>query len=874
MRVTPKAPAPPRPATESSTSTPPKALDGHAPGGQLEVLRPPVTVLDGTSRVPKRIGPEQAGKPGDVVQAPALNITPSEVLAAQKKLDALVASDPGALARIRAQPFPRSEAKRLEWALAQPSGLPNLQNPLWTTATNDARAAVVAFARGVIAAQAQGLPVTDTLETQALAARTAVLSKPDFATLQTQAFPENAPLGTQLEWAAAMTYAWDWTNAPNVKGNAKAEALVTFMNGVLAKEANNLPPVRLETERRTMTIDGDTRVFAIATPPGTPPKGGWPTVLFFHGSYGGHAPEQQHSYQQLNAIAAARGVQVVYPVGLPQDRADAQTGRGMLNWDPVGAGPGGANDKFVHALIDKLVDSKGGDRADRSRIYAAGHSQGGFYTSDLVAAYPGVFAGAAVLGAGLGSVALEADFASQQRKTPTLLRVGLDDIHLGVGEQLAARFDGGGFGTAFQFDRLPNRGHEVLEEDLGAMLDFFAKQPAFTASKAGTLDGTKGEAGVRPKVFRDLDLSAPPPGLQQNATLWRAVLALAQNPTLQLDGDARTLTADEWRLALSWAPSFPPAMQQAIANLRPFFVVAPPPGGKHLDLAALPPEIRANRSAMAALQTLTTSPMLDLDGYPGLFTAEEAATAGQFVSQLPPELHEGVELIRTWFFGTLSTPTVDDRQRAVKTLPGGGKLETYPGSEAAAAKLEALVASLSADPKFARVLAKTTLVITPPGKGLESVPETQALGAEIEGVATSFGFEGGGRTIPPPAFVIRQDSILGWNLGAAHELLHLLRFDQGDQALKDTLATWNAIGGKDGQPDGYPNAEEMFAYFGQWYLAGFGAELKAVSPDAFALCEKYLGQARIDPGTLTAATARTSLESLLGWFQSGRHQPV
>ena len=864
--------APPRPGGAIAL----KIAEGRAPAFEgAQTVKGP-TALDGAARTPRRVGPEQPGQVGDVVQASPITASVGEVLAAQRALDALVAKDPHALATLRAAPYPRSASAQLTWALARPSGLPNLQNPVWTTATNDSRAALVAWAQGVVTAQAHGLPMTDQLEAQALAQlNNPLLADPAALTaLQGQPFPSTASIDSQLQWAVAMTYAWDWTSNPNVTANPTAQALVSFVNGAIAKASDANAPVVLTSARHTMKVDGDTRVFALHTPPGTPPKEGWPTVVFFHGSFGGHAPEQNEEYQQLNAYADAHGFQVAYPVGLPQDRADSQTGRGMLNWDPVGAGPGGANDRFVHALIDSLTHASGATHADRTRIFAAGHSQGGFYTSDLVAAYPDVFAGAAILGAGLGSVADAADLSKSKRHTPLMLRVGTDDLHIGVGERLAARFESAGFGDQFRFDRLPNRGHEVLGGDLEAMLAFIESQPKFTATKAGTLDGKTGEAQPRPPVFRDaLSLDALPAGLSANPTLVRALTALAQNPYLNTDQNQRTLTSQEWRLALQYESTFPPAMQQAIEALRGFYVVAPPPGGPLIDLNHIPAAIHANQQAMAALAVLVKNPMIDLDGYPGLFTAEEAATAFDFKATLDPQMQAGVDALRTYFFGALPTGP-DLRERASQTLSGGARLQSYPGSEAAVAAMKQMVAGLSRDPAFAALLKKTTLVISPPGRGLDAIPEADGLGDGVEGAASSVGFTGNGRSLPPPAFVIREDSIRRWQLGAGHELLHLLRSEKGPALEAEMNQVWQQIGGQDGQPDGYPNAEEMFAYLGQWYLAGFGEQLKQVSPEAYALIAKTVGTARIDPGGLTANDALPSLQSLMTWFRSGQHERV
>lgn len=839
-----------------------------APDALMTAGAKPAMQLDGARAAPKHIGPEAPGKPGDIVQAPRVSASAGEVLAAKAKLDAKIARDPAALAKLRTAPFPRSASAQLEWALARPS-LPNLQNPVWTLATNDSRAALVAFAQGVVSAASAGIPVDDSLEAKALNAG-AGLGIGEIQTLQASPFPEGAPLETQLKWALAMTYAWDWTSNPAVTGNPRAQALVSLLNGVMAKSTTTTPTV-LASERKTLTVDGDTRVFAIHTPPGKPPANGWPTVMFFHGSFGGYAPEQNEEYQALNAIADARGFQVVYPVGLPQDRADAQTGRGMLNWDPVGAGPGGANDRFVHALIAKLTGDKGAAHADQSRIFAAGHSQGGFYTSDLVAAYPDVFAGATILGAGLGSIADGADLTKATRQTPTLLRVGTDDLHIGVGERLASRFSA--FGDAFRFDRMPARGHEVLGEDLNAMLEFFAAQPSFTGSKAGKLDGKTGAAQPRPAVFRDaLNLGALPPELRAQPNLVRALQALATNQYLSVDANAQTFTLAEWRLAQQYATTFPPAMQQSIEALRAFFVVAPPPANA-MDLSHVPPELLASANATAALQALYQSPVLDLDGYPGFLSAEEVAASYDFKASFGPEVQQGIDQLRDYFFGgKLPDSGHDFRPRTHETLPGGAHVESYPGSDAAMARLRTLVEGLRASPRFDALMAKTTLVVSPPGKGLEALPEVEGWGPGVEGTAGFEGFTANGQTIPGPALIIREDSLRSWALGAAHELLHLLRADGGDAAKARIDSVWAQIGGRDGQPDGYPNSEEMLAYFGQWYLAGFGEELRQVSPEAFALCQELIGDAHIDAGAMTKADALTSLQGLLGWFRSGQHE--
>src|SRR3954453_17706040 len=83
----------PRAPLLARTNDAPDALTTTAAAG-------PVALAAGL-RQPKRIGPEQPGQVGDVVAGPWVNATPGEVLAAQRKLDALTKSDPRALAKLR-----------------------------------------------------------------------------------------------------------------------------------------------------------------------------------------------------------------------------------------------------------------------------------------------------------------------------------------------------------------------------------------------------------------------------------------------------------------------------------------------------------------------------------------------------------------------------------------------------------------------------------------------------------------------------------------------------------------------------------------------------------------------------------------------------
>lgn len=665
----PRTPAPPAAGTSASSDarggarevgSPGRAVQGdrlepsrpRAPGAAPVVPgKPPAAPAQAARRRSRAVGPEAPAEVGDRVRGPRIGLSAAEVLEASRELSLRAAADPALLPRLRRAPFPDDRAAQLDWALAYAPHVERLRDPLWTVAGDDAASALVSYVRGVLAARRAGVVVTAELDAQVAQAQLAlyqhIAEDPAiYGQLDTAPYPGAAAdgdgLAAKLEWAIGVLVAsWDPAAHPVVKSNAEARAMIDLAAGVLAKRANDETEVVVRSARRTLTVDGDTRVYAVHTPPGPRPPEGWPTVLFFHGSYGGYAPEQSADYQALNAHADAHGYQIVYPVGSPQDRADLlRTGRGMLNWDPVGAGPGGVNDRFVHALL-KAVD------VDPTRVFAAGHSQGGFYVSNLIASYPRTFAGAAILGAGAGSVAAMTNHGALSRKTPVYLRTGEQDIHRPMADDLANTLDAAGWGAALRVESPPLRGHEVLSEDLAATLAYFDAQMPLTDGDAGKLDGSTAEIppGTLP-FLPSIDLVDPPASLLADPAALATMKLLASHPLIDLDGTGERLTADGWRLALYYLDSFPEEQRAAIAALRAHFVVTPPPADLVLDLAALPPALEGSAEVQAALRYLARTPALDLDGYPCVVSERELAAAEKYAAQLPAEVRAGVLAIR------------------------------------------------------------------------------------------------------------------------------------------------------------------------------------------------------------------------------------
>lgn len=120
-----------------------------------------------------------------------------------------------------------------------------------------------------------------------------------------------------------------------------------------------------QMEHRTIRVGGMEREYELFQPSG---DGTMPLVLAFHGGLGTAAGMARLT--GLNTAAAARGVMVAYPQGIERHWGD---GRATL----AKAVAQGKNDiEFVGAMIEDLASNR---RADPSRVYVTGISNGGFF---------------------------------------------------------------------------------------------------------------------------------------------------------------------------------------------------------------------------------------------------------------------------------------------------------------------------------------------------------------------------------------------------------------------------------------------------------------------------------------------------------------
>jgi poly(3-hydroxybutyrate) depolymerase len=117
-------------------------------------------------------------------------------------------------------------------------------------------------------------------------------------------------------------------------------------------------------------VDGRRRTYWLVVPDGYEPHTPMPTVFGWHGR-GGEA-DMFRAYAGLEGPANGEAI-FVYPQGLPTPGI----GLGMTGWD---LSHDGRDVAFFDAMLEQLDDQ---NCVDRSRVDAAGHSFGGYFTNAL-----------------------------------------------------------------------------------------------------------------------------------------------------------------------------------------------------------------------------------------------------------------------------------------------------------------------------------------------------------------------------------------------------------------------------------------------------------------------------------------------------------
>lgn len=160
------------------------------------------------------------------------------------------------------------------------------------------------------------------------------------------------------------------------------------------------------TVERTLTVDGRARRYLIHLPPGLAAGAPAPVVLVFHG-FGGSA-DQVARELGFSALADREGFVAVYPDGIENRWRDGYA---------VRQGAGVDDYAFVRAV---LADVGRQVAVDPRRTYAAGHSNGAFFTQALACRMPGTFA---AIGAVAGQLAVSLRDACRDGTPVSMLEV-------------------------------------------------------------------------------------------------------------------------------------------------------------------------------------------------------------------------------------------------------------------------------------------------------------------------------------------------------------------------------------------------------------------------------------------------------------------
>jgi polyhydroxybutyrate depolymerase len=141
-----------------------------------------------------------------------------------------------------------------------------------------------------------------------------------------------------------------------------------------------------ESGTRALAFGGAERSYVIHVPAGYDASTPYPLLISFHGNGGTGA--SQESKTGFSELADANGFIVAYPDSNPDYKEGGQ-------WQLTGKG----NDiDFTLALITALQKAYS---IDSSRVYLAGHSEGGGLTHALACTHTGTFAGFAVVSTNL-----------------------------------------------------------------------------------------------------------------------------------------------------------------------------------------------------------------------------------------------------------------------------------------------------------------------------------------------------------------------------------------------------------------------------------------------------------------------------------------
>jgi poly(hydroxyalkanoate) depolymerase family esterase len=161
-------------------------------------------------------------------------------------------------------------------------------------------------------------------------------------------------------------------------------------------------PARAETHPRTATyrfVGGGARDYWLFVPAGSPPRTGWPMVVYLHGCTQNNETDPQIAFgTRWNEVAAQVGAVVLYPLEAPYDMDHPErvegNGASCWNWFLDQNMHRGAGEPALLANLTKEVAAA--NRVDMARVFVSGVSAGADMGNILGVTYPDVYRASAL----------------------------------------------------------------------------------------------------------------------------------------------------------------------------------------------------------------------------------------------------------------------------------------------------------------------------------------------------------------------------------------------------------------------------------------------------------------------------------------------
>ena len=188
-----------------------------------------------------------------------------------------------------------------------------------------------------------------------------------------------------------------------------------LLSSPLSAEQRGQRPMPAGLTSQSWTVAGASRTALISVPRATRPETGWPVVFVFHG-HGGTSAQASRSFRIHDAWPEAL---VIYPQGVPTVGQVTDPEGRLPGWQHV---PGGEDDRDLRFFDAMLVWAKETHRIDSTRVFAAGHSNGGSMVYTLWAAR-----GAALAGVAPSSSIFRPDVVRSATPKPVFIVAGRQD---------------------------------------------------------------------------------------------------------------------------------------------------------------------------------------------------------------------------------------------------------------------------------------------------------------------------------------------------------------------------------------------------------------------------------------------------------------